>query len=216
MRQQNETNNSINFVGYHFLLFSSDCTCYHFVWSSMLIKTLYAPKGQDMSRELNANLFGRYFISKNGDVYSLFCNGKKRIIPLKMKLSIGVHGYKHTAFRTNGKSKTIFIHRLVAKIYLKKIKGKNIVAHIDGVKTNNNLKNLRWSTQQENERDKHTHGTSLIGIKNVKSKLNDEKAREILRLKGKEKIKHICIRFKVSQSAIRNIWNRITWKHIRL
>ncbi len=42
------------------------------------------------------------------------------------------------------------VHRLVANAFIPKIKGKNIINHIDGNKANNYVYNLEWCSYKEN------------------------------------------------------------------
>ena len=48
------------------------------------------------------------------------------------------------------------IHRLVAEVYIPNPDNKPIVDHIDTDKTNNDVNNLRWVTQEENMRNEQT------------------------------------------------------------
>lgn len=48
------------------------------------------------------------------------------------------------------KRKRASIHRLVAQAFIPNPENKDVVDHIDGDKTNNNVENLRWVTVQEN------------------------------------------------------------------
>jgi len=60
--------------------------------------------------------------------------------------TISPEGY----LRVSGAGKERYIHRLVAKAFLVKTDDRNIVNHIDGDKTNNNVTNLEWCTPKEN------------------------------------------------------------------
>ena len=52
--------------------------------------------------------------------------------------------------------KMIPIHRLVAEVFIPNPDNKPIVDHIDTNKTNNDVNNLRWVTQEENMRNEQT------------------------------------------------------------
>lgn len=59
-------------------------------------------------------------------------------------------GYKRVCLCTNNAKKQMFVHQLVALMFLKDTKnGKTSVDHIDRNPSNNNLTNLRWATPKE-------------------------------------------------------------------
>jgi hypothetical protein len=66
-------------------------------------------------------------------------------------------GYLVVTFRKQGKKVTIRIHRLIAELFVENPDNKPIIDHIDGDKTNNNAKNLRWVTNSENIRNENTY-----------------------------------------------------------
>lgn len=100
-------------------------------------------------------------------------------------------GYLNVSLSKNGVSKTYIAHRLVAKAFIEKEDGKDIVDHIDEDKTNNNVNNLRWCTHFENAtyyctKDGRRHQLEIDNkrkhkLKEYKRYIN-EKEREIIRL----------------------------------
>lgn len=75
------------------------------------------------------------------------------------------NGYYVVWLSKDGKVKPYTVHRLIAKAFIKEIKGSNYVNHIDGNKKNNNVSNLEWCTPRENI----THSYRKIGRNPSKS-----------------------------------------------
>ena len=88
---------------------------------------------------------GLYQISNFGNVKSL----KRNII---LKPSSNGKGYLHIILYKNRKSKVSRIHRLVAQAFIPNPENKPQVNHIDGNKRNNNVNNLEWVTNSENQK----------------------------------------------------------------
>lgn len=96
-----------------------------------------------------------YEVSSFGNVRSKdrFRDGKHgSTVPVKgrlMALKISKSGYAILGLCKNGKKHFKSVHRLVAEHFIKNTDLKPTVNHIDGVKTNNNVSNLEWSTHSE-------------------------------------------------------------------
>lgn len=88
---------------------------------------------------------GIYQVSTLGRIRSL----KKGKIKL-LKPYINNMGYAVLSLYANHKQKTYHVHKLVADTFLVRIDGKNYIDHINGIKTDNRIDNLRWCTQREN------------------------------------------------------------------
>lgn len=104
------------------------------------------------------DLFGRvYSIDR---VISVNDNGRKYEKPLKakqMKQSMHTKGYKTVALTKDGKTTTMFVHRIVAEAFIPNDDNLPMVNHKDEDKTNNFVENLEWCTASYNR----TYGNSV-------------------------------------------------------
>lgn len=97
----------------------------------------------------------RIAITKNGKIFSLKSN---KIL----KTSIFPNGYEVLCLmfqKPKRHTKTLYVHRLVAETFIDNPMNKKTINHIDGNKLNNNINNLEWNTQSEN--NKHAYDTKL-------------------------------------------------------
>ena len=89
------------------------------------------------------------------------------------------------------------------------------VRHLNGVRDDNRLSNLRYGTQAENEADKATHGTQAIGERNGFSKFTEDQVRAIRRrLAEGEMIKTLAAEYGAHRESIYLIKIRRIWKHV--
>ena len=93
-----------------------------------------------------------YLVTSFGRVYSVVRRDKYcRILgggEISPQLSAG--GYRFVALYKNGKGKQFYVHQLVARAFIPNPENKDCVDHIDNIKDNNNVSNLRWVTHKEN------------------------------------------------------------------
>jgi hypothetical protein len=92
--------------------------------------------------------------------FEVYSNGKVIDIRGKCNIFNNKNGYDTISY----KSKNYFIHRLVAKCYLRNKDGCNLVNHIDGDRKNNDVKNLEWVNNTINT----LHGGISIKLNNEK------------------------------------------------
>jgi hypothetical protein len=105
----------------------------------------------------------KYLLSTNGDLYSEW-NGKM----IKRKQCKDKDGYIHITLHKNGKRHTKKIHRLMGELFLKRIEGKNEIDHINRIKTDNRLSNLRWVNSRENKINRGIDSRNKSGITGVR------------------------------------------------
>jgi len=83
----------------------------------------------------------RYLVTKDGIVTK-----GDRVISLRPDKD----GYLRFTWNENGKKTRKVVHRFVAQTYIPNPDNLPQVNHIDGDKTNNNVDNLEWCTQNHN------------------------------------------------------------------
>jgi len=101
-----------------------------------------------------------YLVYEDGRVFS-----KKSRKMLKTCINRG--GYHTVGLCKDGKDKHFKVHRLVAIAYIPNPDNKPQVDHIDRVRTNNHVSNLRWATNQENCQNTIVRKNNKLGIKNI-------------------------------------------------
>lgn len=105
---------------------------------------------------------GTYQVSNLGRVRSLdrwiiSRNGVRRFFKgIVMKPQTDKDGYSVVNFHTTKGSHLLKIHRLVASAFIPNKDNKPCIDHIDGVRNNNRVDNLRWCTYVENNNYERT------------------------------------------------------------
>lgn len=115
-----------------------------------------------------------------------------------------------------GKPRPYLVHRLVLEAFVGPCPKGMEACHNDGNPRNNCLENLRWDTPQNNNADKHRHGTALLGELNHQSKLTRDEVIEIRCrfAKGGIQKRELAKEYGVHETTIREIIKREIWKHI--
>jgi hypothetical protein len=130
------------------------------------------------------NYVGYYEVSNYGNVRStnrtvISIRGNARNLKSKLlKPATNRDGYLQIAFCINGKSFSNYIHVIVAKAFILNPENKPTVNHKDGIKINNFVDNLEWSTKSEQAIHALSH--NLRKMPNV---WNNKFGSEIVRLK---------------------------------
>ena len=163
----------------------------------------------------------RYAVSNRGRIASFADD------ILKGKLLDGslTTGYKTLNLHRPGNKGTLYIHREMAKIFLKKPSPKHkYVIHLNHNKLDNDIKNLRWSTLEHMITHQQS-SPSKIAYKKVQAnrttglKLNAAQVKKIKEmLKDPDRvmtIKRIAKKFGVSEMTIYRIQSGENWARIK-
>ena len=123
------------------------------------------------------NYDGYYQVSSFGRVKSLSktintCYNSRKVTNERiMSLSIDKMGYPSVRLCKDGSGKTIRVHRLVALAFIPNPDNKKYIDHIDTIRTNNYVTNLRWATPKEN-------ANNCISIAKHRERMKSEAVRE--------------------------------------
>lgn len=111
--------------------------------------------------------YPNYMVSSMGRVKSLG-NDKTRkekiLKPVKNN-----YGYLNVVLHNNGKRKMITIHRLVAEAFIENLDGKPIIDHINTIRDDNRVENLRYCTYKENSNNLETKNNLRKALKGINS-----------------------------------------------
>lgn len=95
-------------------------------------------------------IYDRYLVTKNGDIYSMYSRFGKRKQKLKMTPQLRKDGYYQVCLMAGKTMKSFLVHRLVAEQFLPNKFNLKEVNHKDGDKSNNNVDNLEWTDRSSN------------------------------------------------------------------
>jgi hypothetical protein len=157
--------------------------------------------------------FDKYQISNFGRIRSLTKkSGGRLLTPIKTN-----KGYLTVRLYNESGYKQLKIHRLVALTFIDNPLLKEQVNHINGIKTDNNINNLEWVNNQENQIHAISLGLSKIepGEKSRNVKLTQKQVDEIKSkyIYGKKGLsQELSQEYNISTHSIRSIWYGNNWK----
>lgn len=160
-----------------------------------------------------SGLEGLYEVSSLGRIRSLDRVVIKKVcFPGRlMQGSASIGGYRKVTLRgANGRAVTRNIHVLVAEAFHGPRPQGHVVAHGNGVPSDNRSANLRYATQAENTADRWLHGTEPAGEKNPSARLNENDVRLIRSSSLSDaELGHM---FGVAAGHIKNVRRGTVWK----
>lgn len=157
------------------------------------------------------NYVGGYQISNYGRVKTLKRRYiKKNGIPITIneklrKAHVGKRGYWTVQLKFEGRARQEYIHRLMAVTFLDNPRSKKEVNHINGIKTDNSISNLEWSTHKENMSHAKEAGLYLRTTHRKDSKLDDIKLLTLYTCIGKYTNAGLALHFNMRANSISRI-----------
>lgn len=159
-----------------------------------------------------------YQVSNFGRVRSVDrISGSRRGITKGKLLVQTLNRKRYLEVRLFKNSKSVFkiVHRLVAKAFIPNLNNLKQVNHIDGIKSNNKVDNLEWTTNSENQKHAYKLGLqpSRSGENNSNTKLTNKDVTLLKQLYNSgSTINEVSNSMNINISIIRNIIYGRTWK----
>lgn len=147
--------------------------------------------------------FPDYEVSDCGEVRSIK-SGEWRVL----KPFVQTNGYLKVQLFHDGRDAKFLVHRLVALAFIDNPLGLPQVNHIDGVKSNNRVQNLEWSSASGNLR--HAHRTGLR-----KAAFRKQSEAVVAALMNGESVMSVASANRINPTTVRRIRERIgapRWK----
>ena len=166
-------------------------------------------------------LLKKYALSSNGRIASynkdIYSDGK-------LLYGSTTTGYKTLNLHRSGHNGTIYIHREMAKLFVKKPSPKHkYVIHLNHKRSHNYISNLRWATTEQMI-DHQQKSPAKIAYKEVQAnrtigrKLNATQVKAIKKTLSSKKreltIKQLAKKYKVSQMTLYRIKSGENWGRI--
>jgi hypothetical protein len=113
------------------------------------------------------------------------------------------------------KSKVIRVHRLVLEVFVGPCPPGKECGHLNGIKTDCRLVNLRWGTHRENTAAALRHGRIRRGERAVRARFTEHDVRDMrMRHAAGESLGSIARAYKVHQTHVSKICHRKIWAHV--
>ena len=140
---------------------------------------------------------GLYFARDDGKIFAYPKKTRKEIREVKASPHRKYSSYLRVSLYKDGKTKSHFVHRLIAESFIINSGDKPCVNHIDCNRHNNDASNLEWCTHQENSDHAGNKGRNFIKI------TNEMREEAIRRSINGESIHSIAKSFDVNESSVR-------------
>lgn len=134
----------------------------------------------------------------------------------KIIIKLGGSGYKQVLLVNDEGYKRIYVHRIVARMFLgKPPKGKRYVMHKDDVRSNNRVTNLAWCSTRENVDDMLSKGRQARGSRSGKAVLTEDIVMQMVPLiNAGFGCVEIGRRFGVNRMTVTGVMKGRTWTHV--
>ena len=156
-----------------------------------------------------------YIVDTEGKIYSTHNNGRGKYHQ-ELHQRLNRDGYYEVTVGKNTHRTTKRVSRIVAETFIENPLNLDEVDHINNIRTDNRVENLRWVTHKENVEKIpfETQSKAKRGSGNGRTTFVEENIIEIRKLYDEGMpIYKIAQKYNSAWSTINNIVKGLTWKH---
>ena len=156
--------------------------------------------------------FPDYRVGNDGTVWSC----RRNNVWTKLKLANHKGYSKVFLYDKNGKAYNFQVHNLVLVAFVGARIDNLQCRHLNGVKSDNRLENLKWGSAKENADDRKNHNKTARGERHRSCKLSNQDVIKIRTLyeTGNFYLRELADKFNVSLQNIHYIVTNKYWTHI--
>ena len=142
--------------------------------------------------------YDQYLLFANGNI--LNCDTERWLNGTKNK-----DGYIKVGLYKNKKQKKFSLHQLIAKAFIPNPENKHFIDHINHIRNDNRIENLRWVSHSENCKNKPLYSSNSSGFRGVSfdKTINCWRSSWYDSITGKLKLKSFTISKYGNEQAIR-------------
>lgn len=166
------------------------------------------------------NYEGLYEVSNKGKIRSLdhevvSSTGQRYMVKGRvLKPTNAGKGYLSVMLWKKGKSKRVYLHIIVATVFIPNPHNYPVVNHKNGDKTKCEASNLEWTTYSGNNQHAYDTGLHGKGDKHYKAKLTSKDVKKIRKQGKYTTYQKIADKYGVSKATIRDVLENKTWTDI--
>lgn len=168
------------------------------------------------------NYVGLYDVSSHGRVRSLRPRATSNRGGSNPRDTTGIlkpgynsSGYPHVAlFDASGRRRTTKVHVIVLEAFVSPRPPGAVAGHLNAVRDDNRLENLRWLSVADNIAQRDNDGNTPRGEKHGRAKLTVDAVRRIRAARGLVTQEKLASLYGVSPASISYIQSRRNWAHV--
>ena len=161
---------------------------------------------------------GRYMVSSEGRIASMVDRNGWGLTVRGEPLILTNKPYGHGYCVANLAGRCVKVHQAVLHAFVGPPPSGMEASHLNGIRHDNRLANLKWESRRDNFARKIEHGTAQRGTQNGNAIINDDTVRAIraMRMRSPRPTQHeIAAALGTTREVVKNVLLGYSWTHVQ-